>query len=225
MLDDYDDPTLIAAAYWHGAWPEPLRLLVESQAALDPQIAQMRAQADRVGGALMECVEPADLGEGALAAALDAIEAIEANTAIAAHPVAAQSANTEIQELLALPDPIRTSSLLALEKGDWQFAGRRVRRLEVAREGEVKAELIRIEPGRGVPVHTHKGLEYTLVLTGAFHDGERRYRCGEVCAAGPDVEHKPIAEADEVCYALAVTNAPLAFKGALGLVQRLFGAG
>lgn len=226
MGDNSDDFDMTAGAYWGGNWPEPIRLLMETHAVLDPEARAVRDDADRLGGALLELLPTAPMGEGSLAAALDAIDGVDiedAGDASPPHIAAAHAAGAALKELLRLPEPARGAALDALEARDWRFAGRGVKRIELARDGDVKAELFRIEPGCGAPEHGHHGDEYTLVLAGAFHDGNRRYGRGDLCVAGPDYEHKPVAEAGDVCYALAVTNAPLAFKGALGLAQRMFG--
>ena len=133
---------------------------------------------------------------------------------------AAQQANQAIQEILDLPEKVRD---LALDNGRWQFAGPGVRQMELMREGSAKAELIRLEPGHGVPHHGHDGKEFTLVLCGAFHDGVGRYGKGDLCTADPDLQHKPVAEEGKVCIALAVTDGSLAFTGPLGWVQRALG--
>ena len=119
--------------------------------------------------------------------------------------------------MLNLPDPVRD---LALDQGGWSFAGPGVRNMTLLNEDGAKAELIRIEPGRGVPHHGHDCTEFTLVLTGGFSDGRASYGPGEVCMANPDTIHKPVADEGEVCIVLAVTDGPLAFTGALGWIQR-----
>jgi putative transcriptional regulator len=89
--------------------------------------------------------------------------------------------------------------------------------------GAAKAEVLRIKPGHGAPMHAHRGSEVTLVLQGAYQDGHRRYGRGDLSIAGPDVRHRPIAEAGEVCYALTVIEDGLVFEGALGALQKLLG--
>ncbi|MEM6850922.1 MAG: cupin domain-containing protein, partial [Pseudomonadota bacterium] len=83
-----------------------------------------------------------------------------------------------------------------------------------------KVDLLRIQPGFGAPRHTHEGAEITLVVRGAFSDETGRYGPGDVSIASQAVTHRPIAEEGETCYALSVTDAPLAFTGALGWLQR-----
>jgi putative transcriptional regulator len=208
-----------------------MRLLVEAQAAVDPDVDAERAKAEAASGLFLETVAPAPLKSSALAEVFAAIDAEEASVGEAAKAPtqsradttskkAAEVAGQAINELLDLPDSVRD---LALEQGGWSFAGPGVRTMDLMHEGAAKAQLIRLEPGCGVPRHSHDGREFTLVLTGAFHDGLDRYCKGEMCSADPSVEHKPVAEYGEVCIALAVTDGSLAFTGPLGWVQRALG--
>jgi putative transcriptional regulator len=219
------------AAYAAGALSGPMRLLIEAQGAVDPEVDTQRREAEAVAGLMLEAIKPAPIKGGGLDelfAVIDSEEAglgeaamMQPGAGDAASQRAAQVAGQSLQELLDLPDSVRDQ---ALEAGAvWQFAGPGVRSMELMREGSAKAELIRLEPGRGVPHHGHDGREFTLVLTGAFHDGRARYARGELCAADPSTEHKPVAEEGEVCIALAVTDGPLAFTGPLGWVQRALG--
>lgn len=212
-----DQSAMIAAAYLAGPWPEPVRLLIETQAALNPALAAVRDDADRAGGALLEMIEPAAMNPDALSKTLALLD-----DDAGPEQRAAAAAGKLMDEMLTLPEPVRDAALSALETDGWRFAGLGVQRMDVARDGDTKAELFRIEPGRGAPLHDHHGEEYTLVLSGAFRDGNARYARGDVCVAGPGLEHRPVAEAGDVCYALAVTNAPVAFRGVLGVMQKVF---
>lgn len=218
------------SAYASGALSGPMRLLIEAQAGISGDVARERDAAEAVAGLMLDAAPPAAVRENSLAEIFAVIDTEEAGVGEArtfvsgagddASRRAARAAGQAIEELLGLPDPVRD---LALEKGAWTFAGPGVRSMELMREGSAKAELIRLEPGRGVPRHGHDGREFTLVLTGAFHDGRDRYAKGELCAADPATEHKPLAEEGEVCIALAVSDGPLAFTGPLGWVQRALG--
>ena len=205
-----------------------MRLLVEAQAGMDAGIAAQCSQADAVSGFLLDAISPAAMTGDALEQVFAVIDAEEAGVGEAAimspgagdraSRRAAEAAGQAMKEILNLPESVRN---LALESGAvWSFAGPGVRKMALMDDHGAKAELIRLEPGRGVPHHGHDGREFTLVLTGAFHDGRARYARGELCAADPSTEHKPVAEEGEVCIALAVTDGPLAFTGPLGWVQR-----
>lgn len=211
----------MSAAYASGRLPGPLRLLVDTYAAMDAAAARARADAEAVGGALLERLAPAAMSETALDDALKAIDALGEDDD-ARHAAAARQAGAALEELLALPEPLRSFALSSAEHGGWRFAGPGVRVMPLTRDGASKAELIRIEAGHGAPAHGHEGDEYTLVLTGAFRERENVFSPGDLCVAGPEVTHRPIAEPGATCIALAVTDAPLAFTGVLGLMQRVF---
>ncbi|MCH8488571.1 MAG: ChrR family anti-sigma-E factor [Oceanicaulis sp.] len=218
------------AAHASGALSGPMGLLLDAQACVNPDVARQRAAAEAVSGVMLETVAPVAVRDNALSQVLAAIDAEEAGLGEAALTPgfsdqaarrAAQAAGKGLNEILGLPAPVRD---LALDRGaSWQFAGPGVRTMTLMEDGGAKAELIRLEPGRGVPRHGHDGREFTLVLNGAFHDGIDRYGTGELCAADPGTEHKPVAEPGAVCIALAVTDGPLAFTGPLGWVQRALG--
>ena len=219
----------IYTAYASGALSAPMRLLLDAQAAVNADVAQARDVVETMAGVLLEQETPASMMPDALATLFDVIDSEEAGLGEAG-PVrfdsragsersrnAASKAGQAIEELLNLPDPVRD---LALDQGGWSFAGPGVRNMTLLNEDGAKAELIRIEPGRGVPHHGHDCTEFTLVLTGGFSDGRASYGPGEVCMANPDTIHKPVADEGEVCIVLAVTDGPLAFTGALGWIQR-----
>ncbi|WP_421789670.1 ChrR family anti-sigma-E factor [Hyphobacterium sp.] len=220
-----NEELLIARAA--GSLSAPMRMLVDTHAAMNIQIAEAVRTAEASAAALLKEEPPAEMAENALDIALAAIEAIETGAGEAAglKPVAARAAvkavDAAFAELMDLPEPVRER---ALEAGaGWRFAAPGVRRIELISEGDAKAELLRIEPGHGSPSHTHEGNEFTLVLAGAFSDGIGRYAKGDLCAVDGDTTHRPIAEPGETCFALAVTDGSLKFTGPLGAVQRLFG--
>lgn len=219
MWDEAGDISDLALSYGSGRLPGPLRLLIDTRARLESHTLDAAKTADAVGGALLEQIDPEALRPDALKDVLALLETVDDEPA---HRSAAEQAGQGLEEVLALPEPTRSAALAALETSNWRFAGPGLRTLPLMSEEDTKAELIRIEPGRGAPQHGHAGAEYTLVLCGAFGDGQRVYEPGDLCVAGPEVEHRPVAEPGGVCIALAVTDAPLAYRGALGLLQRVF---
>jgi putative transcriptional regulator len=109
--------------------------------------------------------------------------------------------------MLELPDPLREAVFESMAAGrKWRFLGFGIRGLKLKIGGEGETELLRIEPGHGVAPHDHDGEEYTLVVTGAFHDGHERFGPGDVNIARAGFVHAPLAEKDEVCFALGVSH-------------------
>ncbi len=206
--------------YVTGALDGATALMVAAQASLCPQTRETITLMEAVGGALIETTEPVAMTDGALERLFAQVDA-----GSVAEPA------SDDGELAALPAPVRDR--IAAHGGKWSFLAPGVRSMDIGFDaprgegarapGEVK--LYRIEPGKGVPTHTHEGNEVTLVLTGAFSDGQGRYGPGDIALADPEVTHRPVAEPGEVCFALAITDAPLQLTGALGLVQRALRGG
>lgn len=199
-----------------------LRLMEATAAVLRGERAPLQP-ADVVGGAFLEGETPVPLSDGAADQVLARIAGLEAIDARARE--AARRASRGLTEMLDLPDPLREAVFEAMAAGrKWRFLGFGIRGLKLDVGGGGETELLRIEPGHGVAPHDHGGEEYTLVVTGAFHDGHERFGPGDVNIARPGFVHAPLAEKDEVCFALGVSlGGGARFEGAFGVFQRLSG--
>lgn len=212
------------------AWtnlPDPaghpgLRLMEATAAVLRGERAPP-TEADALGGAFLDTETPLALAPDAADRALARINRLEAQDSQSRD--AAGRAGRSLSEILDLPDPLREAVFEAMGQGrKWRFLGFGIRGLKLAVGGEGETELLRIEPGHGVAPHDHGGEEYTLVVTGAFHDGHERFGPGEVNIARAGFVHAPVAEKDEVCFALGVSlGGGARFEGAFGVFQRLSG--
>lgn len=237
MTSDHDIPAAprrlgeeMLLDYAAGTLDAPTALMVAAHLDLCPEARAVAGVAETAGGILLDDTAPVPLHDGALGRLFARIDAEGAPAARPPQmPAGMRSAAGE--ETDALPAPVRAR--IAERGGRWTFVAPGVRAMDLgfdlpqaagaAAGGEVR--LYRIEPGRGVPTHTHRGSEVTLVLTGAFADGHDRYGPGDIAVATPDVTHRPVAAPGGVCFALAITDAPLKLTGALGLVQRALGGG
>lgn len=201
-----------------------LKLMAAAAAALRAQPVQPD---DAVAAAFLEAEPPEALSPDAVDQALARIDQLEAiddrsRQEAARMAGAGKAAGRYLSELTLLPDPVREAVYAAMEAGGrWLFSGPGLRRLEIPTGGEGKTLLLRIEPGSGVGRHDHHGDEYTLVLTGSFHDGFGHYGPGDLNIGRAGFVHQPIADEGEVCYALGVEFGGAKFDGLLGLVQRL----
>ncbi|MEW6990992.1 ChrR family anti-sigma-E factor [Colwelliaceae bacterium 6441] len=70
-------------------------------------------------------------------------------------------------------------------------------------EDEIHTSLLHIQPGGGVPEHTHKGFELTLLLEGTFHDHNGEYVKGDFIMLDSSNTHHPISENGCLCYTVA----------------------
>lgn len=215
------------SAYASGELDGPMRLLVETQAALCAEAEADLLLSEALAGAFFEEEAESNMAPGAFERVVERVKSGDDAVMEQERPTlrAARVASNVIDEILGLPVNLRDLALESIGAGGWTFAGPGLRSLPLKLPGcggVSKAELLRIEPGWGAPRHGHQGGEYTLVLSGSFSDERGRYRPGQIAVGGPSLTHRPVADPGEVCYSLAVTDAPLAFTGALGLLQKLW---
>ena len=78
---------------------------------------------------------------------------------------------------------------------------------------DYQLNFIYIEPGGSIAQHTHKGLEWTLVLDGSFSDEKGHYGPGELLRTDGELEHTPVSE--QGCLCLAAIDAPLQFTSGI----------
>lgn len=200
--------------YAAGSLGEGASLALATHATLCPRCRAAGRRLDAVGGALLtQAAVSADCPD-----TFDAVMARIANDVpeppIAAHPRQA-----------VLPQPLRLALGCDLEGVPWKRLGMGAYHYVIpTRDGTGTARLLRIPAGRPVPVHTHRGTELTLVLSGAFSDVTGNYAVGDLQEADDGLVHQPLAAPGVDCICLAVTEAPLRFKSwAARLVQPFLG--
>lgn len=83
--------------------------------------------------------------------------------------------------------------------------------------------LLKIGPGRSMPVHSHAGTELTQILRGSYHDALGHFAPGDVADLDSDVEHQPVTLPGTACICVSALDAPLRFPGWLARqLQPLF---
>lgn len=210
------------SAYAAGCLDPAFALLVETQSALRADIADHVRQSEVIAGVLFEREDRSEMADGAVDRAFGLIDDLEVSGT--SEKSAVRDAGNALDELLALPEPLRTQAIDAAGNKGWRFTAPGIRRLNLDCGSEAEVELYRIEPGASVPRHTHEGYEATLIAAGGFTDETGSFGPGDVAMKGPEDTHQPVADPGEPCYALAVRDGGLRFTGAMGLVQRILGA-
>jgi putative transcriptional regulator len=198
--------------YASGAATEPFALLVAAHLAACAECRAAVAQAEALGGALLDDLAP----ETAPAASLDSDVA-----------KILERAARQPQTPLPAPDPAVASPLRGylsdFDSVAWRSLGPGIQHCVLARDkyGAV-ARLLRISPGRSVFEHSHAGNEMTIVLQGSYRSGGAEFRAGDVECADEDTTHRPVAGSEATCICLAVTDAPLRFRNILGRIMQPF---
>ena len=75
------------------------------------------------------------------------------------------------------------------------------------------AKLIKMDAGSKVPLHSHNGKEYILVLEGSFSDEYGKYSKGDLQINDSNIKHTPIACKNNGCICLTITEEDLVFFG------------
>lgn len=199
--------------YSAGTLPEAFNILVATHVSMCDECRAQLASYDSIGGAMLDTEGEtlATLDTGSLAAVM---ERIENAPATAKRAPAKRTGST-------VPAPLSDYIGDDLTGVKWRHIGMGVRQAILPTSSQATARLLHIPAGAAMPDHGHNGVEMTMVLQGAFQDEDGYFARGDVETADTAVNHTPIADIHEDCICLAVSDAPLQFKGLLPrIVQR-----
>lgn len=191
----------LMARYVAGRLPEPARVLVAAHLALSSKNRPIIQALEGAAGVELEEVAPVPLADRQ-----DRLAAVFDNPAMPSYsPVS--------NEDPVLPDILRRFVGMGIDDIPWKTKMPGYREHLIGEIDGCEANLLWIKPGRKMPSHTHEGSEITLVLDGAFTDGNGRYGRGDIAVADESIDHRPIAENSRPCICFAVTDAPLKLTG------------
>ncbi|MGV6848650.1 MAG: ChrR family anti-sigma-E factor [Marinibacterium sp.] len=202
-------------AYSAGTLDEAVSLMVATHISLCDRCRADLAAYDGVGGALLDREPPA----GDHAATQASFQATLAR--ITAGPDAEDPA-PPARIGGVLPAPLQDYVGGDVDAIRWRSVGMGVKQAILKTAPGATARLLFIPAGAAVPDHGHNGLELTLVLQGAFSDETDTFARGDVEIADESLEHMPVADIGADCICLAVTDAPLKFRGLLPRLAQPF---
>jgi putative transcriptional regulator len=204
-------------SYSAGTLDEASSLLVATHLALCPHCRARNASADAVGGYLLETRPEASVSSGMLDSVLSRVRS-ESHAPVPALPA-------HFQSDVVIPEPLRSYLGGDLNHLNWLRMAPRVHQIRInTRDRRAQARLLRFQCGMTVPAHSHGGRELTLVLSGSLCDRDAIFQRGDIAETDEQTEHQPYAGEGQECICLAVTDAPLRFKGVFArLLQPLFG--
>lgn len=209
-MPSFHPPEEMLMAYAAGSMSEPQALLIATHAALCPHCRARVAELEALGGAMMEELEPATLGNASLQSLLARLDEAPPQPESLAPQLAGEAGAID----LSVPQPLRGYLSAGLTELPWRtvIPGMAEVDIETATP-QSRARLMQVKAGKTMPRHSHHGEELTLVLTGAYCDASGRYARGDVQVADPEVDHQPVAEAGEPCICLVVSDAPVKLTG------------
>ena len=112
-----------------------------------------------------------------------------------------------------LPSPLRSYLGQGLDRVRWRWLLPGLREYRLAEPG---VSLLWAKAGAKMPTHTHRGVEVTLVLKGAFGDATGRYARGDIEIGDEDLDHQPLVEKGEDCICFVVAEGALRLTGRFG---------
>jgi len=212
MTRHHPDETLLLE-YASGAADEARALIVATHLSFCAQCRQTVTVMEKVGGALLETTAPVAVQADALNRSLARLE----TAAPFERPQRSASRDNT-------PAPLRHYLGGDLSAVRWRAMGPNLSYAPLFQRGPVKVRLLRGTPGTDPGHHSHRGMEYTLVLKGGYTDITGSYGPGDVQVADGSILHSPVADPGEDCINLAITTAPLRFESLLGKIAGpLFG--
>ena len=202
-------PDDLLMRYSTGVLPEAFDLIIAAHISMCDDCRASADSLDAIGGNLIDRCGTEAVADDSFLQTLDLIKGSE--------PV-----QPRVSRDPTLPVPLADYVGGSLESVKWRSLGLGVKQAILPTGPEATARLLYIPAGTAVPDHGHSGTELTLVLQGAFEDATARFARGDVETADADLEHTPIADISQDCICLAVTDAPLRFKGWLPRLAQPF---
>ncbi|MFN3230850.1 MAG: ChrR family anti-sigma-E factor [Alphaproteobacteria bacterium] len=203
--------------YASGALAEGPSLVIASKLAMGESSRSEYREIEAIAGALFETIDPSEVSDTLLDETLARLDADDEPIAIPA-PIQHDEATCAV-----VPHPLRQYLAADLDGLNWVARGPGLEQCEVPlADKSFKASLLRIRAGEKMPRHTHKGIEYTLVLAGGFSDESGHYGRGGLAVCDGDVDHSPVADWGEDCICLTVLDAPIKMTGLIGMFVNPF---
>lgn len=205
-----DDMTLMN--YTAGSLSIPQALAVSVHLCFCHECRTHVKNLNHLGGALLETLTPASINDTEFDALFEKLEPHD------------HSAPTKVKIETTMPEktiqnfvnPLLRYLPASLADLPWQRQTKEISKFDLTSLVNAKGfqvALQKISAGAKVPHHTHKGFEYTVILSGGFSDELGVYHQGDFIARDASHKHSPTALQNEDCICLTVLNAPLKFTG------------
>jgi putative transcriptional regulator len=109
-----------------------------------------------------------------------------------------------------------------LNSVDWKTIYKGFKEFQIPVNDNDSVKLIKMDPGTSVPLHSHNGKEYILVLDGSFCDEYGEYNKGDMQINDQQIKHNPTACNSSGCVCLSITENEVVFFGKFGSALNLF---
>lgn len=202
-------PDDILTGYATGTLPHAFDLVVATHVSMSDDARARLASLEAVGGAVLDGLEEVEIAADSLSRALAQLD-----ETVPTAPVAQTDA--------VFPEPLRRIIGGGEEAVQWRNIAMGAKQCILHSDKSGTARLLYIPAGQAMPQHSHRGMEMTLVLKGAYRDETDRFARGDIEIADEEMNHRPVAESDEGCICLIATDARLKFSGLLPRIAQPF---
>lgn len=198
----FDTLDSLLSGYVAGSLPKPLQVLMASQLELSNEHRSFVDGLECAAGGELERMEPTDIKDRE-----DALDNIFSSE------VSEQPAVNRADRCEVLPSALEDFVGYRASEIPWKTKMPGFKEFDIGDVDGCHVSMFWIKPGRTVPMHTHEGMELSLIIEGAFTDERGHFGRGDISIAGADVEHRPTADMSGPCIGLAVTDGPLRLTG------------
>jgi putative transcriptional regulator len=211
-MSAYHPDDMILMNYAAGSSSIPESLVVAMHLFFCHDCRQHVKNFNHLGGALLETIKPASTNDDEFDTLMESLEPHDHSASI----------NVKIKSTPGdkitqhFTNPLLRHLPASLADLPWQRQTKEISKFDLSsliNTNGFQVALQKINAGAKVPKHTHKGIEYTVILSGGFSDELGVYHEGDFIARDASHKHSPTALQNEDCICLTVLNAPLKFTG------------
>lgn len=187
---------------------------------------------EQLGGDLIDISTPVDVDPATKEKLITALHQQQGNQTATGGSIDLQSPNASLDSFYKdqinkanqrLPKPLRRFLPDYYDNLPWSGFSKSIQSYDLPFSDEhYTARFYKIAAGKELPQHTHKGNEFTLVMSGSFSDLAGDYHPGDFILADTSTHHQPKAHEKEDCICFAVMDAPLKMTGFFGRLLNPF---
>ena len=115
-----------------------------------------------------------------------------------------------------------TNLIGSIDKLKWKSIYKGFREFNIPLKDSDTIKLIKMDPGTSVPLHSHNGKEYILVIDGSFCDEYGEYKKGDMQINDQNIKHHPTACNKNGCVCISITENDVIFFGKFASILNLF---
>ena len=166
------------------------------------------AQAEQVGGALLQQQQPASPSARATELRSDILVRLQ-------QPLPAPPESAPLPAHLPtdiLPRALQPYFGRTWKALHWRWVAPGVHMIRAGVSTGDTLVMLKIAPGKSMPVHSHQGSELTQILQGAYDDELGHFGPGDMADLDSEIEHRPITSPGVPCICVAALDGPLQFR-------------